>query len=803
MKFTLSWLKEHLDTEASAQAISEALTALGLEVEDMTDYGQQLAAFTVAHIVSAERHHNAEKLQICKVQTDTGELQIVCGAANARAGLKVVLAKEGTVIPANGMKIKKTAIRGVDSTGMLCSEEELGLADSSEGIIELPETAEVGAPAARVLGMDDVLFDIAITPNRADALGVYGIARDLAAAGIGTLKALPETNANGSFASPINVQLTQGWEENCPQFIGCYIKGVKNRPSPEWLQRKLTAIGLRPISALVDITNYMTMTYARPLHVFDADKLGKQLTARSAKAGETLAALNDKAYELTDGMTVIADEANVLGIAGIVGGEPTGCTEDTQNVFLEAAYFNPVNIAMTGRVLQIDSDARYRFERGVDAGFTRKGAEIAVKLIQELCGGEASEFVVAEDAAHLPKQPALEFSPSYVQTLGGVSLDDATIAGVLEKTGFHIEKNTPWKVTAPSFRPDVSVAADLVEEVLRVTGYNAIEAAPLPAPQERKAALLTPLQKRIGLTRRALATAGLRECYGWSFVSEKEAQLFGGQEDGLTLANPISEELSVMRPSVLPGLLAAATRNTNRGYKDINLFEIGPAFLKAEAGGQVLRASGLRSGFKSENNYTPYARKERSVDVFDAKADALTVLAVFGITPEKVEIVADAPAWYHPGRSGRLTLGKKITLGWFGELHPSVVSAYDLRAERLAAFEINLSDLPLPKQKGKSRGSLQASDFQAVGRDFAFLVPLELPVSELLKSAAKADDKLVQNVSLFDVYTGKGVAEDQKSVAIQVRLQAADRTLTDEEINSVCQKIIDASAKHCQAQLRA
>lgn len=801
MKFTLSWLKEYLETAATADDLAQALTALGLEVESVSDKAAVLAPFTVAYIIAAKRHPNAEKLQVCRVASDVGELQIVCGATNARAGLKVALAKEGALIPRGAFKIKKTAIRGVESCGMLCSSEELGISESSEGIIELPASAQIGEPVAKALGLDEVLFDIAITPNRADALGVYGIARDLAAAGLGALKPLPHKPPIGIFKSPINVSIETA--QDCPAFIGCVIRNVTNGDSPAWLKQKLLAIGLRPISALVDITNYFTFAYGRPLHVFDTNMLSGNIHVRHAREDETLDALNGKSYALATSMTVIADEQKALALGGIIGGVASGCTEATKNVFLEVALFNPLNIAQTGRALQIDSDARYRFERGVDAGFMQMAAEMAVAMILELCGGEASEFVRA-GSAPTPRN-TIAFRPERVATLGGLEIPHARIRTILQSLGCDVSESAAWQVTPPSYRQDLAMEADLVEEVLRVVGYDHIPTASLPKPQGIATSVLTPTQKRLQMLRHLLASRGMDETHHWSFVSEQEAALFGGQLEGLHLLNPISAELSVMRPGLLPGLLAAYSRNSRRGYSDAALFEIGPSFHDAKPQGQKTIVAGLRGGHINTPEYpdTRFNRKLRPADVFDVKADALAVLASCGLQADKIEIRTDTPTWYHPGRSGTLMLGGKIVLGRFGELHPTVLAAYDMADAALAVFEIDLSALPQPKTKGKGRVLLQASDFQSVAQDFAFVVEAALPAAELLKAVNKADDALVREVTLFDVYAGKGVAEGKKSVALQITLQADDRTLSENDINATRQKIIDSVTKHCAAELRA
>lgn len=788
MKFTLSWLKDHLDTNASLDEISRGLTAAGLEVESITDPAATLGVFTVAKILEATRHPEADKLQVCRVLSNNGELQIVCGAANARAGLTVVLAQEGAHIPGNGMIIKKTKIRGVESNGMLCSYEELGLAGDASGIIELPDSAQVGEKAAEALGANDPIIEIAITPNRADCLGVRGVARDLAAAGLGKLKPLPEGAHAGSAPSPITISIAT---EHCLQFVGCTISGVTNRESPAWLKKRLEAIGQKPISALVDITNYITFDLGRPLHVYDAKKLNGNLTVRGAKEGEKLQALNGKEYSLSEGMTVIADSTGALALGGIIGGEPSGCTETTTEVFLEVALFNPVHVAQNGRKLQIDSDARYRFERGVDVAFAEAGALQALRLINELCGGTASALTIAGTAPNYKR--SITLTKDRVASLGGMEVSIEQAKTILISLGFEcITAAEGLKVTPPSWRADVEGEPDLVEEVLRISGYDNIPAQPLPKLAGINRPALNLAQKRAYLARRTLAGNGMMEVCSWSFLPEAQAATFGGANPKLKLLNPINAELDMMRPSLLPNLLEAAKKNSFRGTKDIGLFEVGLQFTDITPEGQRMVASGIRTGQFTSYGYENNAMQNhvRIADAFDAKAQALSVLAALGVG--KYDITTHVPAWYHPGRSGALTLGGKIILGYFGEIHPAIAQSFDLDG-RVAAFEIFLDAIPTPRAKGKTKPALKLSDYQAVTRDFAFVVDSKVSVAQMTQAIAKAEKQLITDISIFDVYVGKGVEEGKKSVAVKVTLQAADRTLSDADIQGVTQAILAAA----------
>jgi len=805
MKFTLSWLKDHLDTSASLDDISKTLTAIGLEVEQIIDRGAALKPFTVAKIIAAEKHPEADKLRVCKVQSDAGELQIVCGAANACAGLHVVLAKEGAVIPGNGMVIKKTKIRGVESNGMLCSAEELAIGGDSAGIIELPETTQVGEPAASALGLNDPIIEIAITPNRADCLSVHGIARDLAAAGLGTLKPLPAiptpdiayVNDNVTYTKSFHSHITVTIEDTgkCPQFIGCYIKGVKNGPSPDWLKKRLEAIGQKSISALVDITNYLTFDLGRPLHVYDAKKLHGNITVRDAKEGEELQALNGNNYILLQGMTVIADDAGAQALGGVIGGTLTGCAPETTDVFLEVALFNPKLFSRTTRFPVIDSDARYRFERGVDVAFVETGAKLAIRLIKELCGGEASELVHAGKTP--PWQRQIAFTPERVKTLGGVDIPAEKSLQILQSLGF----TTGPLVTPPSWRRDVEGEADLVEEVLRIHGYDNIPSTPLPKLPNISKPSLSSAQKRVHLAKRALASRGFHEAYTWSFLPEAQAKMFGGGNPKLKLLNPISADLDTMRPSLLPNLLEAAKKNAFRGFKSNILFEVGLQFHDITPDGQRMVATGLYTGQLAENMYPDnlFQHKERPVDVYDAKADALAVLQTLGLN--KCDITMNTPAWYHPGRSGALTLGGKIILGYFGEIHPGLLPAFDIDGHA-TAFEIFLDAIPQPRAKSKARPALKLSDFQAVERDFAFIVGESVTAAEMIKTLAQADKQLITDIDIFDVYTGTGVEAGKKSIAIKVTLQAPDRTLSEQDIATASAAIIAAASKSFGGQLR-
>ncbi|MBC7951534.1 MAG: phenylalanine--tRNA ligase subunit beta [Rhodospirillaceae bacterium] len=798
MKFTLSWLKQHLDTDASLAEIDSRLTMLGLEVEGIEDPAKDLGGFIVGEVLEAEKHPNADRLRVCKVNTGTSVIQVVCGAPNARAGIKVILAQPGTFIPVTGEALKKGKVRDVESQGMMCSWRELNLGADSDGIAELDLGLAVGTKLIDTMTFDPMI-EISITPNRADCLGVRGVARDLAASGLGTLKPLEIAAVPGSFKSPMGVKLDFAPDaaSACPLFAGRMIRGVKNGDSPAWLKDRLIAIGLRPISALVDITNYVTFDLARPLHVFDADKVKGNITARLAREGETLQALNGKEYALSESMTVIADDSGPEALAGIMGGEHSGCTEATVNVFLEAAYFDPTRTAATGRKLDILSDARFRFERGVDPAFVVPSAELATRLILDICGGEASELIVA--GAEPDWRSSIVLRPERAAELGGVEVSTAKQEDILRGLGCVVSEHADGLlVVPPSWRGDISAEHDLVEEVIRINGYDHIPTVPLPRPSMPKP-VLTPGQRRASWVRRQLAGRGLIETVTWSFLASAQAKLFGGGQPEMHLANPISSDLDAMRPSVLPNLVAAAGRNADRGFKDLGLFEIGPQFDGPEPGQQRNVAAGLRAGRAMVRHWS---EKARAVDLFDAKADALAVLVAAGANPDSFQVVAEAPAWYHPGRSGSLKLGNK-PMAYFGELHPGVLAQMGVKGP-VVAFEVFIDALPPQKAKAtKAKPLVKLSPFQPLERDFAFVLDTKIAADAVVRAAKNADKALVTDVSVFDLYEGPNVGEGKKSMAISVTLQPTEKTLTDEEIEAVGKKIVDAVVKATGGILRS
>lgn len=797
MKFTLSWLKDHLDTKASLQEITDKLTALGLELEGVEDPSEKFAPFTVAHVVSAEQHPDADRLRVCIVDTGKEKIQVVCGAPNARAGMKGVFAPAGSYIPGTDMTLKKGKIRGQESNGMLVSEREMGLSDDHEGIIDLPEETKVGTPFTDVFDMNDPVIEIALTPDRGDCAGVRGIARDLAAAGLGKLKPLDTSPVKGSFKSPVNVKLSA--KDECPLFMGCTVKGVENKESPSWMQSRLKAIGLRPISALVDITNYVSVDLCRPLHVYDADLLKGDIDVRYTKKGEKFDALNDKSYTAEDGMTGITDESGLIGLGGIVGGVSTGCTESTKNVFIECAYFNPQSTARTGRDLQVDSDARYRFERGVDPEFTVEGIHIATRLVMELCGGEPSEIVQAGDVPAWKKE--IDFDPGYTKKLAGMDVPEKEQVQILENLGFEVKGK---KVTPPAWRSDVAAdgsngKADLVEEVVRVVGYDKIEALPVRSTHSVSDSAETEGIARARMARTALAARGLSECVTWSFMSKKLAGEFGSNDNSLTLTNPISSDWDQMRPSILPNLIEAAGNNADKGNGDTALFEVGPVFPSAKPDGQLSMATGIRYGAHAERHWSS-GEAHRANDVYDAKADAIAALAAAGAPTGNLQTAREAAGHYHPGRSAALKLGNQ-TLAQFGEIHPAILDDMDVKGP-VVGFEVFLDNIPPAKRKGPAKALLQLSPFQPVNRDFAFIVDENVEVEQIARAAAGAERNLISDVSVFDVYQGKGVDDGKKSIAINVVIQPVKQTLTDSEIDGLSQKIVDAVAQKTGATLR-
>lgn len=792
MKFTLGWLKEHLDTNASLNEITDKLTALGLELDSLEDPSEKFAAFKAAKVISAEQHPDADRLRVCIVDTGSEKIQVVCGAPNAKAGMMAIFAPDGAYVPGTDMVLKKGKIRGQDSNGMLVSEREMGLSNEHNGIIELASDVAIGTPFIDIYNLNDPVIEIGLTPDRPDCAGVRGIARDLAAAGMGTLKPLDTSAIKGKGKSSVNVTIAA--TEQCPLFMGRLIKNVKNGQSPAWMQQRLKAVGLRPISTLVDITNYISLDLCRPLHVYDADLLQGDINVLLSTKGESLEALNDKTYALDDGMTVITDKSGVLGLGGIVGGISTGCTETTTNVFLECAYFNPYATAKTGRTLQIDSDARYRFERGIDPVFTIEAIEIFTRLVLELCGGEPSEVV---QAGTIPTwQRDIEFDYAYTKKLSGMDVPEARQQEILKSLGFTVKGN---KITPPSWRVDIEGKADLVEEIIRVIGYDKIEAVSVRSDRSVADGAETPHLTAVRLSRAALASRGLKECVTWSFMPKSLAANFGSNDSALTLSNPISADLDHMRPSILPNLITAASQNADKGSTDAKLFEVGPVFPSVKADGQVTTAAGIRLGAVGMRHWEGAAAARKN-DIYDAKTDAMAALIAAGVLTQSLQTGRDAAEYFHPGRSGTLKMGNKV-LAQFGEIHPAILDEMDIKTN-VVGFEVFLTSLPEPKKKGTAKSLLQLSAFQPLSRDFAFIVDENVEGEAILRAAKGADRNLINDITIFDVYQGKGVEEGKKSVAINVIIQPVKATLTDSEIEGLCTKIIDAVSAKTGAVLR-
>lgn len=801
MKFTLDWLKEHLDTTATADDIGKALTMIGLEVEEIVDPAEKLRPFVVAHVVEAKPHPNSDHLNLCKVDAGTGSLiDVVCGAPNARTGMKSVFAFPDTYIPGKDFTLKAgVVIRGEPSNGMLCSAAELELSNDHDGIIELPADAPIGVPYVDYAKLGNTVIDISITPNRGDATGVYGIARDLAAFGAGKLKSTDMSPVPSKGPSPIPAlphQFAAGEPKAIRKFAGRYFRGIKNGPSPDWLQQRLRAVGLRPINTVVDITNLVSLGWGRPLHAYDADKIVGQPVLRNARTDEEFDALDNKIYTLDNTMTVIADDLGPLCLGGVMGGIRSGTTEETVNVLMECASWDPDLIAQTGRKTGIVSDARYRLERSVDPALTEPGLELATRLMLELVGGEAMEPVISGEDVF--PNTVVEFPLSEVERLTGLETSASEIEAILGRLGFKLEgAGLTRKVHVPSWRPDVTMKADLAEEVMRMVGVDNVPTDPLPRLNHVAPRMLTTLQNRRRLARRTLAARGLDEAVTWSFIPEAEAVRFGGGAAELKLANPIASELTDMRPSLLPGLLGAAQRNTNRGLSELKLFEVGQVFHSVQPEGQRTYASGIRLG--GSRHWQAGAGK---VSVFDAKSDIAALLDAMGHDIDKLQLVAEPASWSHPGRGGRIQLGPKLTIGWFGEIHPTELEKFDLTGP-IAAFELDLDAIPEPRKKPtRSKPALKLSDLMPLSRDFAFLVDRSVPAATILRAAKNADKTLITEVSVFDVFEGKGIAEDKKSVGIAVTLQPSDKTLTDEEIEKVAASVVAAVSKATGGVLR-
>ncbi|ANV98860.1 phenylalanine--tRNA ligase subunit beta [Bradyrhizobium icense] len=801
MKFTLSWLKEHLDTDEPLEKLADKLTMIGLEVESIEDKGKALAPFSIARVISAEQHPNADRLRVCMVDTGDGAapVQVVCGAPNARAGLVSVFSPPGTFIPGKNITLGVGTIRGVESRGMLCSAAELQLSEDHDGIMELPADAPIGKGYAEWAGLGDPVLEINLTPNRQDCTGVHGIARDLSAADMGKFIDPGIKPVKGEFPCP--VKLTVEDATLCPGFALRLVRGVKNGPSPDWLQKRLTSIGLRPINALVDITNFMTYDRARPLHVFDARKVTGNLTVRRAKEGESLLALDGRTYTLDPSICVISDEHGVESLAGIMGGETSGCDENTSDVLIESALWNEINIAQTGRKLGINSDARYRFERGVDPAFMVPGIELATKMAMELCGGTPSETVVVGNA--FGDDRIIDFPLSEVKRLAGIEVPLVEMRRILGHLGFMVAGSGPVvKVAVPSWRTDVHGKADIVEEVVRIVGVDKVPMTAFERGDDARKSVLTTIQNRTRRAKRALAARGMVEAVTWSFISKPHAELFGGGQAELVLANPIASDMSDMRPSLLPGLVAAAQANANRGYSDVALFEVGQIFKGDKPDNQFVAASGVRHGFASSNGMGRHWSGSAIADALDAKADAFAVLAAAGAPMQALQIVPGGPAWLHPGRSGTIQIGPQNVLGYFGELHPRALEALGADGPMIA-FEVILDRIPDAKKKPtRAKPLLELSAFQPVSRDFAFIVDRTVKAGDIVRAAQGADKKLITDVAVFDVYEGKGIDPAKKSIAIAVTIQPREKTLTDQEIDAVAAKLVAEVTKKTGGTLR-
>jgi phenylalanyl-tRNA synthetase beta chain len=812
MKFTLSWLKEHLDTDEPLDKLADKLTMIGLEVESIEDKAKALAPFSIARVISAEQHPNADRLRVCMVDTGDGgaPVQVVCGAPNARTGMISVFSPPGTFIPGKNITLGVGTIRGVESRGMLCSAAELQISEDHDGIMELPADAPVGKGFAEWAGLGDPVIEINLTPNRQDCTGVHGIARDLSAVDMGKFIDPAIKPVKGEFPCPVKVTVED--EKLCPGFALRLVRGVKNGPSPEWLQKRLASIGLRPINALVDITNFMTYDRARPLHVFDAKKVNGNLTVRRARDGESLLALDGRTYNLDPSICVIADEHGVESLAGIMGGETSGCDENTTDVLIESALWNEINIAQTGRKLGINSDARYRFERGVDPAFMVPGLELATKLVMEMCGGTPSENIVVGNPFGADR--IIDFPLSEVKRLAGIEVPLVEARRILSHLGFMMAGSGPVvKVAVPSWRTDVSGKADLVEEIVRIVGVDKVPMTPFDRGGDARKPVLTPIQLRTRRAKRALAARGMVEAVTWSFISKPHAELFDRDppvaalanrrgHPELSLANPIASDMSDMRPSLLPGLVTAVQANINRGVLDVALFEVGQVFTSDAPEGQLTAAAGVRHGYASSKGIGRHWSGSVMADALDAKADAFAVLAAAGAPMQALQIVPGGPDWLHPGRSGTIQIGPQNVLGYFGELHPRALEALGADGP-LIAFDVILDRIPEAKKKPtRAKPVLELSAFQPVSRDFAFIVDRKVKAGDIVRAAQGVDKKLITDVSVFDVYEGKGIDPDKKSLAIAVTIQPREKTMTDQEIDAVATKIVAEVTKKSGGVLR-
>ena len=793
MKFTLSWLKQHLETNSDIETILKKLTNIGLEVESSYNPSEALNGFIAAKIISTKPHPDADRLQLCLIDTGTEEIEIVCGAKNAKEGLTTIYAPVGSTIPASGMKLKKAKIRGIESSGMLCSEKELNLGDDSEGITELSGQISPGTSISKALDINDTYVEIAITPNRPDCLGIRGIARDLAAAGLGELIKEKQIKISTSKENlPVFIDAENNFE-GCTIFAGRLIKNITNNQSPDWLVKRLESIGIKSINCLVDITNFINFDRGRPLHVYDANKINNKIGARDAKVGEKILALDGKDYELKPGMCVIADNEKVLGIGGIMGGNESGSTIETNDVFIESAYFDPIKTALSGRALNIISDSRYRFERGVDPEYVIEGLNLATQMILDLCGGEAGEISLVDNLKFQPKK--IKFDPKLVNKLTGIEIPNDKIVKILESLGFDISNS--WNVVVPSWRPDIYGEADLVEEIVRIFGLDNIESEPLLNLDQPTKPILTKKQKQIKMIKRSIASKGLMETISYSFINNKESLNFGGGSSSLKIVNPISDELSEMRPTPLASLISIADENFKKGYTDIGIFEVGPGFLGVEQDEQITIASGLRIGtHRSEGSGKDWQGFQK-VSVFDAKEDVISVLELLNLNLESHKVERTAPDHYHPGRSGQIVTGGGDILASFGELHPKIIKTKDFKVA--VAFEIYIDAINKQKIKSNLKIAPEISNLQPLKRDFSFVVSSDTEAQTIINTAKQSDKSFIKDVKIFDQFLG----ENEKSIAIEVIIQPKEVTLTDEQIESISKKIIKSVEDKTKGKLRS
>ena len=793
MKFTLSWLKQHLETNSDIETILKKLTNIGLEVESSYNPSEALNGFIAAKIISTKPHPDADRLQLCLIDTGTEEIEIVCGAKNAKEGLTTIYAPVGSTIPSSGMKLKKAKIRGIESSGMLCSEKELNLGDDSEGITELSDQISPGTSISKALDINDTYVEIAITPNRPDCLGIRGIARDLAAAGLGELIKEKQIKISASKENlPVFID-TENNFEGCTIFAGRLIKNITNNKSPDWLVKRLESIGVKSINCLVDITNFINFDRGRPLHVYDANKINNKIGARDAKVGEKILALDGKDYELKPGMCVIADNEKVLGIGGVMGGNESGSTIETNDVFIESAYFDPIKTALSGRALNIISDSRYRFERGVDPEYVIEGLNLATQMILDLCGGEAGEISLVDNLKFQPKK--IKFDPKLVKKLTGIEIPNDKIIKILESLGFDISNS--WNVVVPSWRPDIYGEADLVEEIVRIFGLDNIESEPLLNLDQPTKPILTKKQKQIKMIKRSIASKGLMETISYSFINNKESLNFGGGSSSLKIVNPISDELSEMRPTPLASLVSIADENFKKGYTDIGIFEVGPGFLGVEQDEQITIASGLRIGtHRSEGSGKDWQGFQK-VSVFDAKEDVISVLELLNLNLESHKVERTAPDHYHPGRSGQIVTGGGDILASFGELHPKIIKTKDFKVA--VAFEIYIDAINKQKIKSNLKIAPEISNLQPLKRDFSFVVSSDTEAQTIINTAKQSDKSFIKDVKIFDQFLG----ENEKSIAIEVIIQPKEVTLTDEQIESISKKIIKSVEDKTKGKLRS